>query len=129
MSKLVHDNFTPPAGTSFSFSLQPLKDIHLNSENIVDGARNSNVDTIAKGSLIYIKIFSFIAFFLLLIAGINYMNLTTAKASSRLKEIGVRKTIGALQKNLVKQFLFESLLVTFISFLLSLIVVNLLLPA
>ncbi len=129
MSKLVHDNFTAPAGTTFSFSLQPLKDIHLNSENIVDGARNSNVDAMVKGSALYIKIFSFIAFFVLLIAGINYMNLTTAKASSRLKEIGVRKTIGALQNNLLKQFLFESLLVTFISFLLSLLVVNLILPA
>ena len=129
MSKLVHDNFTPPAGTTFSFSLQPLKDIHLDSENIVDGARNSNVDPIAKGSLSYIKIFSFIAFFLLLIAGINYMNLTTARASGRLKEIGVRKTIGALESNLIRQFLFESLLVTFISFLLSVMVVNLLLPA
>lgn len=129
MSKLVHDNFTVPVGTSFSFSLQPLKDIHLNSENIVDGARNSNVDAIAQGSTLYIKIFSFVAFFILLIAGINYMNLTTARASSRLKEIGVRKTIGALQNNLLKQFLFESLLVTFISFLLSLLVVNTILPA
>jgi putative ABC transport system permease protein len=129
MSKLVHANFTPPAGTRFSFSLQPLKDIHLGSENIVDGARNSNVDPVAKGSLSYIKIFSFVAFFLLLIAGINYMNLTTARASGRLKEIGVRKTIGALDGNLIRQFLFESLLVTFISFLLSVIVVNLLLPA
>lgn len=129
LSKLVHDNFTPAAGTTFSFSLQSLKDIHLNSENIVDGARNSNVDAIAKGSSFYIKIFSFIAFFLLLIAGINYINLTTARASGRSKEIGVRKTIGALQKNLIRQFLFESLLVTFVSFLLSLIVVNLLLPA
>jgi putative ABC transport system permease protein len=129
MSKMVHDNFTPPAGTTFSFGLQPLKDIHLHSENIVDGARNSNVDAVAKGSMFYIKIFSFIAFFLLLIAGINYMNLTTARASSRLKEIGVRKTIGALQSNLMKQFLFESLLVTFVSFLLSVAVVNLLLPA
>jgi putative ABC transport system permease protein len=129
MSKLVHDNFRPPSGTGFSFSLQPLKDIHLNSKNIVDGARNSNVDPVAKGSVFYINIFSFIAFFLLLIAGINYMNLTTARASSRLKEIGVRKTIGAHQSNLMKQFLFESLLVTFISFLLSLAVVNLLLPA
>jgi putative ABC transport system permease protein len=129
MSKLVHKNFTPPAGTTFSFSLQPLKDVHLNSENIVDGARNSNVEAIAKGSVLYIKIFFFIALFVLLIAGINYMNLTTAKASSRLKEIGIRKVIGAFQSNLIKQFLFESLLVTFISFLLSLIVVNLLLPA
>jgi len=129
MSKLVHDNITPPAGITFSFSLQALKDIHLNSANIVDGARNSNVDPVAKGSMFYIKVFSFIAFFLLLIAGINYMNLTTARASSRLKEIGVRKTIGALQSNLMKQFLFESLLVTFISFLLALAIVNLLLPA
>ena len=129
MSKLVHDNFTPPAGTTFSFTLQPLKNIHLDSENIVDGARNSNVDPLVKGSMFYIKIFSFIAFFLLLIAGVNYINLTTARASGRSKEIGVRKTIGALQKNLIRQFLFESLLVTLISFLLSLVVVNLLLPA
>jgi len=129
MSKLVHDNFTPPAGTAFSFTLQPLKNIHLDSENIVDGARNSNVDPLVKGSMFYIKIFSFIAFFLLLIAGINYINLTTARASGRSKEIGVRKAIGALQRNLIRQFLFESLLVTFISFLLSLVVVNLLLPA
>jgi putative ABC transport system permease protein len=129
MSKLVHDNFTPPAGTTFSFTLQPLKNIHLDSEDIVDGARNSNVDPLVKGSMFYIKIFSFIAFFLLLIAGINYINLTTARASGRSKEIGVRKAIGALQRNLIRQFLFESLLVTFISFLLSLVVVNLLLPA
>ncbi len=129
MAKLVHDNFTTAPGTSFSFGLQPLKDIHLSSENIVDGARNSNVEAIAKGSLSYIRIFSFIAFFLLLIAGINYMNLTTARASGRFKEIGVRKTIGALKSNLVKQFLLESLLVTFVSFLLSVIAVNILLPA
>src|SRR6185436_6705028 len=129
MTKLVHDNFKPPAGTSFSFSLQPLKDIHLNSKNIVDGARNSNVDAIPQGSSFYIKIFSFIALFVLLIAGINYMNLTTASASARLKEIGVRKSVGAFQSHLIKQFLFESLLVTFVSFLLALGVVNLLLPA
>ena len=129
MSKLVHDNFKAPAGTSFSFSLQPLKDIHLNSKNIVDGARNSNVDAIPQGSSFYIKIFSFIAVFVLLIAGINYMNLTTARASARLKEIGVRKSVGAFQSHLIRQFLFESLLVTFISFLLALGVVNLLLPA
>jgi putative ABC transport system permease protein len=129
MTKLVGDNFKAPAGTSFSFSLQPLKDIHLNSKNIVDGARNSNVDAIPQGSTFYIKIFSFIALFVLLIAGINYMNLTTARASGRLKEIGVRKSVGAFKSHLIKQFLFESLLVTFISFLLALGAVNLLLPA
>jgi len=129
MGKLVHDNFNAPAGTSFFFSLQPLKDIHLNSKNIVDGARNSNVEAIPQGSAFYIKIFSFIALFVLLIAGINYMNLTTARASARLKEIGVRKSVGAFQSHLIRQFLFESLLVTFISFLLAVGVVNLLLPA
>jgi putative ABC transport system permease protein len=129
MTKLVHDNFKAPAGTDYSFSLQPLTDIHLKSENIVDGARNSNVDAIAQGSTTYIRIFSFIALFILLIAGINYMNLTTARASGRLKEIGVRKTIGALQNHLIRQFLFESLLVTGIAFLLSIAVVNLVLPA
>ncbi len=128
MTKLVRDNFKPEIGTTFSFSLQPLKSLHLNSQNIVDGARNSNVDAIAQGSPLYIKIFSFIALFVLVIAGINYMNLTTARASSRLKEIGVRKTIGAFRGHLVRQFLLESLLVTFISFILALIVVNLLLP-
>ena len=129
ITNLVRANFTSPAGTSYFFSLQPLKNIHLDSGDIVDGARNSNVDAMAKGSRIYITIFSFIAFFLLLIAGINYMNLTTARASSRLKEVGVRKTIGAFQSNLIRQFLFESLLVTAVAFLLSLVVVNLLLPA
>ena len=129
MTKLVQDNFTPPPGTGFSFGLQPLADIHLASEDIIDGARNSNVEAVAKGSPAYIKIFSFVAFFILLIAGINYMNLTTARASSRVKEIGIRKTIGALKSNLIRQFLFESVLITFVSFLLSVIAVNLLLPA
>jgi putative ABC transport system permease protein len=129
MTKLVHNNFNVPPGTTYSFSLQSLKDVHLRSGNIVEGARNSNVDPIPKGNTLYIKIFSFIALFVLLIAGINYMNLTTARASSRVKEIGVRKAIGAFQSNLIRQFLIESLLVTVISFLVSLAVVNLILPA
>jgi len=129
MSKLVHNNFQAPAGTTYSFSLQPLKDVHLRSGDIVEGARNSNVDPIPKGNVRYIRIFSFIAFFVLLIAGINYMNLTTARASSRLKEIGVRKVIGAFQSNLIRQFLLESFLVTFFAFLLAVLVVNLVLPA
>lgn len=129
MASLARKNSTPPAGVSFYFSLQPLKDVHLKSANIVEGARNSNVDPIPRGNVLYIKIFSFIALFVLLIAGINYMNLTTARASSRLKEIGVRKAIGAFRSNLIRQFLVESLLVTFFAFLLSLAVVNLILPA
>ncbi|WP_336517743.1 ABC transporter permease [Pollutibacter soli] len=129
LSEFVRKNFTAPAGTSFSYTLQPLKDIHLYSENIIDGARNSNVSPIAKGSIYYIRIFAFVAFFVLIIAGINYMNLTTARASGRLKEIGVRKSIGALRNHLTRQFLLESLLVTFIAFIFSIGLVNLLLPA
>jgi putative ABC transport system permease protein len=129
MTKLVHDNYKPPVGTSFSFTLQPLKDIHLKSKDIVDGARNSNVEAIPQGNPLYIRIFFVVALFILLIAGINYMNLTTARASSRLKEIGVRKTIGAFRSHLIRQFLLESLLVTFISLMIALIVVNLVLPA
>ena len=129
MSQLVHANFKAPAGTSFSFSLQPLKDIHLKSADIADGARNSNVEAIPQGNVAYVRIFLIVGLFVLLIAGINYMNLTTTRASSRLKEIGVRKTIGALGNNLFKQFLLESFIVTFISFLVSIGLVNLILPA
>ncbi|HMG93055.1 MAG TPA: ABC transporter permease [Chryseolinea sp.] len=129
MTRLVLSNFEPDPGTELSYSLQPLTDVHLYSEGIVDGARNSNVDAIPTGNPMYIKVFSFTAVFVLLIAGINYTNLTTARASGRVKEIGVRKTIGAIQSNLVNQFLIESLLTTVIAFLLSIFIVNLLLPA
>jgi putative ABC transport system permease protein len=129
MSKMVHANTAAVPGTNYSFSLQSLKDIHLNSAGIVDGARHSNVEAMPMGSVYYIKIFSLVAFFVLLIAGINYMNLTTARASGRIKEIGVRKAVGAYKGHLIRQFLFESLLVTFIAFILSIVVVNLLLPA
>lgn len=129
MTRLVLSNFTPEPGTRLSYSLQPLKDIHLKSENIVDGARNSNVESIPQGNPLYITIFSFVAVFVLLIAGINYTNLTTARASGRVKEIGVRKAIGAVRSNLIGQFLFESWLTTGIAFLLAIIVATLALPS
>ena len=129
MTRLVLSNFSPAPGTTLAYSLQPLTDMHLHSADIVDGARNGNVDAIAQGNPLYIKIFSFTAIFVLLIAGINYTNLTTARASGRIKEIGVRKTIGAIRSNLIGQFLIESLLTTVISFVLAVIIVNLFLPA
>jgi putative ABC transport system permease protein len=128
MTRLVLANAELEAGASLEYSLQPLTAIHLHSEGIVDGARNSNVDSIPQGNPLYVTIFSFTGIFVLLIAGINYTNLTTARASSRIKEIGVRKTIGALRGNLIRQFLVESLITTVIAFLLAVIVVNLLLP-
>lgn len=129
LTQFVLSNFKPEAGTTMAFSLQPLADMHLYSENIVDGARNSNVESVGQGKLLYIKIFAVVALFVLLIACINYMNLTTARASNRSKEIGVRKANGAFRSQLINQFLTESLIVTTISFVLAVIVVNIFLPA
>lgn len=128
LKQLVYANFKPDAGTEMSYSLQPLKDIHLYSEDIVDGARNSNVEAGSSGSVFYIRIFAIVALFVLLIACINYMNLTTAKASNRAKEIGVKKAIGAFRGQLINQFLFESVLLTLISFISAVFLVNLILP-
>jgi len=128
MTRLVLSNFTPETGTKFSYRLQPLKDLHLKSANVFDGARNTNVESIPQGNPLYITIFSFAALFVLLIAAINYTNLTTARASSRVKEIGVRKVIGAMRSNLVGQFLFESWLTTAIAFVVAIGVVHVVLP-
>ncbi|MGA0558132.1 ABC transporter permease [Larkinella sp. VNQ87] len=128
LTKLALAHVAPEIGSSLAYRLQALKDIHLQSEGIVDGARNSNVEAIPQGSPFYIRIFSFIALFVLLIAGINYMNLSTARASSRVKEIGVRKSIGAERSNLIYQFLVEALLISGLSLVLALILVNIVLP-
>lgn len=129
LTQFVLSNFKPEAGTTMAFSLQPLADMHLYSGAIVDGARNSNVESVGQGKLLYIKLFAIVALFVLLIACINYMNLTTARASNRSKEIGVRKANGAFRSQLINQFLTESLIVTTISFVLAVLVVNIFLPA
>ncbi len=128
LKNLVYANFKFDTGVSIDFALQPLNAMHLYSENIFDEMRNSNVGSGGTSSMFYIKIFAMIAFFVLLIACINYMNLTTAKASNRSKEIGIKKAIGAIRGQLITQFLVESVLVTFISFILAVVLVNLILP-
>lgn len=80
------------------------------------------------GRITYIKLFSLLACFILLIAGINYVNLATARASLKMKEIGVKKVIGTSKKELIYQFLGESLLVTIFSLLLAIVWVMLVLP-
>jgi len=80
------------------------------------------------GRIAYVKLFSIIALFVLIIACINYMNFSTAKATRRIKEIGVKKAIGAGRKTLVYQYFGESLFMTFISLLIALGLVLLLLP-
>lgn len=129
LKKMVLNHYKPEAGTTFSFKLQPLLDVHLKSADIVDGARNTNVDAIPQGNPLYINIFALVACFVLLIAGINYINLSTARAAHRAKEVGVRKSIGAERGNLIRQFLLEAIIVSAFSFVLALILVNVLLPA
>jgi putative ABC transport system permease protein len=85
---------------------------------------------IQKGGRIeYVRIIALIAFLILLIACINYMNLSTANASLRLKEIGLKKAIGSGRKTLILQFLGESIFLTFISLLIALLIVDLILPS
>ena len=109
--------------TNFNFCLQPLRDIRLHS-------RNYGYDiTSNKSDIAYIYIFSAIALFVLIIACINYMNLTTARSSNRAKEVGMRKIIGATRLQLVKQFLGESVVLLFIAFTIAFALVSLVLPA
>lgn len=127
-TRLALSNVSLEPGTSLHYTLQPLKDLHLHSAGIFDGARNSNVESIAQGNPLYITIFSFTAVFVLLIAAINYTNLTTARAAGRMKEIGVRKTNGAMRRQLIGQFLTESLLTTVMAFMLAVLITLLVLP-
>jgi len=95
----------------FSFFTQPIKDIHLKS--------NLSDEIEPTGSLQYIQLFAIIALFIIILACINFVNLSTARSASRAKEVGVRKTIGAGNSRLIFQFLFESYLYTIIAVLLS----------
>jgi putative ABC transport system permease protein len=83
---------------------------------------------LAGGRIEYVTLFSVIAIFILLIACVNFMNLSTAKASTRIKEVGIKKAIGAGRRTLMLQYLGESMLMTILSVMVSILVVDLLLP-
>ena len=82
----------------------------------------------AGGRIAYVRLFSVIAIFILVIACINFMNLSTAKASRRLKEVGIKKVMGARRRTLVLQYIGESLMMTFLSLMLAILFIILLLP-
>jgi ABC-type antimicrobial peptide transport system permease subunit len=82
----------------------------------------------AGGRIEYVNLFSIIAIFILLIACINFMNLSTAKASRRIKEVGIRKAVGAPRKSLIFQYMGESMLMSLLSMLLAVVLVELLIP-
>ena len=102
-------------GVTMEYELQPLESIHLYS--------NLTGETEGGGDISYIYIFGAVAFFMLLIAGINYMNLATARAARRAKEVGIRKTAGSTKWQLIRQFLTESTVLAIISMLISLVLV------
>jgi putative ABC transport system permease protein len=108
-------------GISIKYEMQPIVDIHLHSK-IQDEVEEG-------GDMSYIYIFSAIAFFMLIIASINYMNLATARSTKRAKEVGVRKVMGAFRSHLIAQFITESVLLSLISLILSLGLLLMLLPA
>jgi len=101
------------------FMLMPLTDIHLHS---YFGYNRS------MGGILYVYVFSVIALFILLIACINFMNLSTARSVKRAKEVGLRKVVGAVKRQLISQFYSESVLLAFIGLVLALLLVILVLP-
>jgi putative ABC transport system permease protein len=102
-------------------SATPLTDIHLRSSRTDELARNGNIQ--------YVYIFSAIALFVLVIAAINFMNLSTARSANRAREVGVRKVLGSLRSALISQFLTESLLITLTAGILALGLAALILPS
>ncbi|MCP4727895.1 MAG: FtsX-like permease family protein, partial [bacterium] len=107
-------------GATVVLFLQPLESIHLHSEMEYEMSANSDIA--------YIYIFSAIAVFVLLIACINFMNLATARASIRAKEVGLRKVMGAYRQSLVRQFLGESIIFSILSLVIALLLVKITLP-
>ncbi|MEO5783154.1 MAG: ABC transporter permease [Ginsengibacter sp.] len=119
----LYDKYMAPFFAQYNikmkYGVQPITDIHLHS--------TLDREPEELGNMSYIWIFSAVAFFMLLIACINYMNLTTARSARRAKEIGIRKVTGSTKRQLVLQFLSESLLTAFVAALLSVVSVILLL--
>jgi putative ABC transport system permease protein len=107
-------------GNKWESFMQPLSDIHLKSN--IQGELETN------GNFQYILIFSIAALFIIIIACVNFVNLSTAKAVTRIKEIGIKKVVGAGKSQLIIQLLFESLLLSFLSVNFALIISKLVLP-
>ncbi|HVX50695.1 MAG TPA: ABC transporter permease [Chitinophagaceae bacterium] len=105
---------------NYHITLQPVTSIHLHSDYDYEMSANSSIK--------YVYIFSVIALLVLVIAVINYVNLSTARASVRVKEIGIRKVVGSGKKQLIAMFLTESLVLTFIAALLAAALTNITLP-
>lgn len=124
ITSLVKGHYPTTRAFKSNFSLQPLGDIHLNSASIQDS------DVAANGmNPFYLYMFAGVGFLLLLIACLNYMNLSTAAALKRTREIGTRKTLGAQRLQLISQFITDSVVLSLIALMLALVILQITLPA
>ena len=107
------------AGSRYYYFLEPILDIHLRS-SMTERSEGSS-------KIIYVYVLSLVAIFILIIACINFINLTTARSALRAKEVGVKKVLGSNRGQLISQFLIESVILSFISMIVSILIVELLL--
>ncbi|HEX2683463.1 MAG TPA: FtsX-like permease family protein, partial [Ferruginibacter sp.] len=108
------------SGNELSYSLIPLTDIHLRSDYTFEITPTGNIQ--------FVYIFSAVALFILILACINFMNLSTARSAQRAKEVGIRKVLGTEQKTLITQFLVESTITAAISLIIAIGIAYLVLP-
>jgi putative ABC transport system permease protein len=108
------------SGNKLEYTLMPITDIHLHSDLTAEVRANSDIT--------YVYLFGAVAVFILFIACINFMNLSTARSANRAKEVGVRKVMGSMRSHLVRQFLTESILITIFAFILAIGVAYLAMP-
>jgi putative ABC transport system permease protein len=118
LTKVLKDRNPEKTNTCFLF---PMSDWHLYN-SFSNGRPDGN------GQIKYVRLFTIIACIILLVACINFMNLATARSEQRVKEVGVRKTLGAGRRILISQFLSESLMMAFVSVLVSIVIVYFVLP-
>lgn len=118
----VMENRVDSTSVASTFHLQPISDIHLHSEGMEESFHEK------PGNPRYLWVFSLVALFILIIASINYTNLATALATRRAREVGMRKVLGSRRKQLVFQFLLESLMLASVALIIGFSLVQLALP-
>jgi len=112
----AHKHMNPQVAPRFEFELQPLKDIYF---SYYGSGRQGDLSPHGEASVIYI--IGILAVFIMLLAIASFVNLSTARAADRMKEVGVRKVFGAFRSHLIRQFLSESIMITFLAVLLGLV--------
>lgn len=120
LADIVQRHRTPQEAAHIRLHVQPVRDIHLHSHRVGELGVNGNSSTVA--------LLAIVALFILVIACINFMNLSTARSSMRAREVGVRKATGALRSQLVGQFLGESVLLSVLALLIAVVLVQVMLP-